>query len=322
MKGYELEKQQEERKSRNPDEPWLWREDWAAGLIKDSNLSLFPVWFFAVFWNLISMPYAFFVLPILILENRYYSALGLLIFPLVGTGLLIWAIRTTLRRDKFGTSVLKLETLPGVIGGHLKAVIRIPTALLLEEGPVLMLTCIKQTHSGEDTNEEILWQEVQVIPKDRIKTDWRGSSIPFTFDIPYQVKETDREDMDMDNAILWYVEASASVPVVDYRAQFEVPVFRTQESDPEFVPGREAEAPQAATSLPGVDYEAPFQAPFLRTQKSNPELVPARVSEAPQQVVEELPPRGGHEGIDVRPAAGVEPSFTSLRRARWALPPS
>ena len=65
--------------------------------------------------------------------------------------------------------------------------------------------------------------------------------MPFTFEIPYHAKETDRTNMD--NAILWYVDAAASVPGVDYGAQFEVPLFRTSESDPDFEPAREAEVP-------------------------------------------------------------------------------
>ena len=75
-----------------------------------------------------------------------------------------------------------------------------------------------------------------MIPKDRIETLVQGSSIPFTFEIPYHSKETDRKNMD--NAILWYVDAAASVNGVDYGTQFEVPLFRTSESNPDFAPAR------------------------------------------------------------------------------------
>lgn len=46
----------------------------------------------------------------------------------------------------------------------------------------------------------------------------------------------------MNNAILWYLDAATSVPGVDYGAQFEVPLFRTPDSDPDFAPTRETEA--------------------------------------------------------------------------------
>jgi hypothetical protein len=247
VRGYKSFQQVDERKIQHPAKPWLWRENWASGLIQDSNRSsLSYVWFFAVLWNLISAPLAFMVLPREVLQNRNYPALLGLLFPLVGVGLLIWAIRATLRWKKFGTSVLKLETLPGVIGGHLKAILQTPIPLFAEEGLSLKLTCINRrvTGSGKNrsVNEKILWRERQVIPKERIEAGGPGSSIPFTFQIPYDSRETDRKNMD--NAILWYVDAAASVPGVDYGTQFEVPLFRTAESDPDFVPAREAEVPE------------------------------------------------------------------------------
>jgi len=286
LKGYKSSQQVDERETQHPNEPWLWRDDWAAQTIKDSNRSsLGYTWFFTLFWNLISVPMSLTVLPREVLQNKNYPALLGLLFPLVGACLLIWAIRATLRWKKFGTSVLELKTLPGVIGGHMKGILQTRTALLPEEGLSLKLTCINRTVSGSgknrSVNEKILWRERQVIPKDRIEARVQGSSIPFTFEIPYDAKETDRKNMD--NAILWYVDAAASVPGVDYGAQFEVPLFRTSESDPDFAPAREAEVPE--------------------------------------QMAEDLPHTSSHGGITVRPGqrGGTEFYFAPARNVRVAL---
>ena len=286
LKGYQSSQQVDERKTQHPNEPWLWREDWAAQAIKDSNRSSVGyTWFFTLFWNLISVPMSLTVLPREVLQNRNYPALLGLLFPLVGAGLLIWAIRATLRWKKFGTSVLELATLPGVICGHMKGILQTRTALLPEEGLSLKLTCINRTVSGSgknrSVNEKILWRERQVIPKDRIEARVQGSSIPFTFEIPYHAKETDGKNMD--NAILGYVDAAASVPGVDYGAQFEVPLFRTSESDPDFAPAREAEVPE--------------------------------------QMAEDLTHIGSHGGITVRPGqqGGTEVYFAPARNVRVAL---
>jgi len=48
-------------KARHPDEPWLWRPDWAAGRIEDSNRTAARfAWAFAAFWNLVSLPAGYF----------------------------------------------------------------------------------------------------------------------------------------------------------------------------------------------------------------------------------------------------------------------
>ena len=170
-----------------------------------------------------------------------------------------------------------------MIGGHLKGFLQTRTALLPEEGLSLKVTCINRTVSGSgknrSVNEKILWRERQVIPTDRIEARVQGSSIPFTFEISYDAKATARKNVD--NAILWYVDAAASVPAVDYGAQFEVPLFRTSESDPDFAPAREAEVPE--------------------------------------QMAEDLTHTGSHGAITVRPGQrGVERSFTSHRLAMCA----
>ena len=107
---YQSSQQIDERKIQHPDKPWLWHKDWSSRLIQDSNRSsLSYIWFLSVFWNLISVPMSLTVLPREVLQNRNYPALLGLLFPLVGAGLLIWAIRSTLRWKKFGTSILELE---------------------------------------------------------------------------------------------------------------------------------------------------------------------------------------------------------------------
>ena len=91
-----------ELKSTYPAEPWKWRGDWSTGLSRsETKHTMFFAWGFAVVWNLISWPILYF-LPSEILEKENYLALIGLLFPLVGIGLLVWAIRETIEWKKFG----------------------------------------------------------------------------------------------------------------------------------------------------------------------------------------------------------------------------
>ncbi|HTC22795.1 MAG TPA: hypothetical protein VK688_00450, partial [Gemmatimonadales bacterium] len=93
---------------RHPNEPWLWRPDWAAGSIEDAGRkSQYFLWAFAAFWNLIAWPIGVMVVRATLIEGNRLGLLGLL-FPIVGIGLLVAAIRATLRERKFGVSVLEL----------------------------------------------------------------------------------------------------------------------------------------------------------------------------------------------------------------------
>ena len=105
-------------KQENPGKPWLWRADWAAGRIRcASGHETIFAWVFAVFWNTISWTVVAMAGKDMLEEGP--AALLLLIFPSIGLGLLTWAIVSTLRRRKYGSSELTLGAIPGVVGGRL-----------------------------------------------------------------------------------------------------------------------------------------------------------------------------------------------------------
>src|SRR5689334_3231302 len=121
-----------ERAHAHPDEPWLWREDWAAKQSRDATRS--GMWSgiaFAVLWNLISIPAAAMVLRSELPKGNHLALLGLL-FPLVGVGLAISAARRTLQYRRFGASTLDLERVPIPVGhplvGTVRAAIATPPA--------------------------------------------------------------------------------------------------------------------------------------------------------------------------------------------------
>ena len=217
-------------REQNPDRPWRWREDWASGSVADSNRgTMIAAWVFALFWNVISVPAGFFAVRTALAE-RNYGVLFALIFPVIGAGLLVWAIRATTRYLKFGASVLELTTRPGVIGAKLAGVVRISGDLFPPEGFRAVLSSVNRRTTGSgksrSTSESILWQEEGMFHPARQAT---GTVVPVGFAIPADAQPTDGADLA--NAILWRLVLSAQVPGVDYVAQFEVPVFHTDQGE-------------------------------------------------------------------------------------------
>lgn len=226
--------EQEELKARHPHEPWLWRKDWSLGRIDDaSRTKLWASWTFASLWNLVSIPIGYVGVRAALYEGNKAGLVALL-FPLVGVGLLIWAVRNTLRLKKYGTSRLELTTIPGVIGHTLAGVVRISSVLQPPEGFYTTLSCIRQvtTGSGEDrsTGENILWQEERQI-RGEPSRDVSGMTtrIPIAFRLPSDARACDSSDPR--DCILWRLTLTASVPGVDYNSVFEVPIFRTAASE-------------------------------------------------------------------------------------------
>ena len=158
---------------------------------------------------------------------RTIAAIGLL--------LIAWAASAIRRWLQNGVSVFQMASVPGVIGGRLAGVIQIGPNVRPDETFRLALSCIRRitTGSGEDstTREDILWQSEHPVGPESA-TDRQGKScVSVLFEIPYDCRPTVTVPND---STAWRLEIAAQAGG-RYRARFDVPVFKTPQSDPAFV---------------------------------------------------------------------------------------
>jgi hypothetical protein len=217
-----------------PETPWLWRADWAKGRIEDSSRStMTAAWLLAGFWNLITLPSAFFAVR-QALRDESYGLLWVLIFPAVGLGLLAWATHATLRFRRFGLSRLELSTIPAPIGRSLRGTVVATGALDARDRLRVTLTCVRRVTTGSgksrSTRERVLWQEEQQVEGRQARSaEGMITSIPVDFRVPSDAEPSDASNPR--NQVVWRLAVTAEVPGVDYASTFEVPVFRTGESE-------------------------------------------------------------------------------------------
>jgi hypothetical protein len=228
--------EEEQLQSQHPEDPWRWKPEWAEGRIRASGRAGFMMpGIMALFWNLVSLPLLF-VLPEEVFEKGNRAALLGFIFPLVGIGLLVWAGRAFIRWKKYGDSVFEMSSLPGVVGGKLEGRILTSVAIDTASGFELTLNCVHRVTKGSgdsrSTSESILWQQQQHLDRELLDYDPTRASIPVLFAIPYDTQPT--EERTDDDEILWRLEVGAETAGVDYAAKFDVPVFKTADSQADF----------------------------------------------------------------------------------------
>lgn len=209
------------------DAPWLANDKWQTAEIRsDSKPTMWAAWAFAAFWNLISAPLPFVVYTEITQKDNWLALIGLL-FPLVGIGLITWAVKRTLEWRRFGPAPLTLDPFPGSIGGHVGGTIDLNLQYDVNSDFSLTLSNLHSyvSGSGEDRSrhEDVKWQDTQLA---QVSPGPRGSRLRFRFDVPHNLNQSDAEQSD-DSYYLWRLNISARLPGVDVDRNYEIPVYAT-----------------------------------------------------------------------------------------------
>lgn len=217
---------QEERiRAENPDSPWLWVRAWRSPRLPcETSRGERALWLFTGVWNAISLPA---LAQVISDPARKPEAWFVLLFPIVGFGLLAGALRRTLRRRKYGRVFFAPVSLPGLIGGHLGGVIEIPARVVPLGDMRVTLRCIRRTVVGtgknRSTREAVIWEREKRIPPEQLAASVGLTNIPVLFEIPVGLPASDTEASD--NQVLWRLVAEAETPGIDFLATFHLPVF-------------------------------------------------------------------------------------------------
>lgn len=252
-----------------PQEPWLGKETWASGRISaSSNKTMWGYIVFALAWNALSVPLGFNI-PEMRRDLGDGMALAVLVaFPGTGLALAVMAIVAVMRQRKYGRSVFEMASVPGVIGGQLAGVIHTTAKIRSEDGFRIKLSCIRCVSSrGKNggISRNVLWSDEQTIGRELLQDDAEHPAIPVLFAIPYECRPTDTGDEgNSRSTTYWELEVTAKTSGLDYHATFELPVFKTAESSPDFVLDRSLiadyvarENPERALREAGVLQETP-----------------------------------------------------------------
>lgn len=234
------------------DSAWLARRDWATGEIRSGGASTIATCTLAgaaAGWAIGSAPLLVELAPIFATGAAPRSAITL-VFPAVGAALGLAFIYQFMRRRKFGPSVLQLTTTPGAVGGQLAGVIRISKAVQAAECYRLRLSCTETVCQANGRTSRVVWQDERLVT-DALSGRVRGGiAVPVLFAIPGDAQETSRTKQNPQ--IAWRLDASAEMRGFDYKARFDVPVFKTESVRTEFHSDEQLVAELAAVPPPDV----------------------------------------------------------------------
>lgn len=219
---------------------WQGTTAWRDNQIRSSaKASLWVMWGFAFFWNLLSLPILF-IFPKEWAKGNHLIAIGLL-FPLIGLWLIIHAINKRREWRHFGPALLRLDPFPGSIGGDVGGTIDISRRLPSDAVIEVVLSCVhvneRRSGSDRETDRTIVWQDRQSVHSEpRAK----GSVIKFCFAVPEALPLSSK--MELPSYHEWRVELQCKLPGIDLERDYTIPVF------PAATPQRSTIHPRLANS--------------------------------------------------------------------------
>lgn len=223
--------------------PWLLNHKWQTATIRsDSKNAMWGMWAFAGFWSAISSFLPFLVYEEVFDKQNYLALIGLL-FPIIGLGLIGWAIKLTREWRRYGPTPVTLDPFPGSMGGHVGGTIELKLPYASANRFMLTLTNIHSYYSGSGKNrsrkERALWQDEAVA---HAEMSAMGTRLSFRFDVPDGQSESDAKQTG-NSYKLWRLNLRADMPGTDLDRDFNIPVFATGQQS-QNISGRNIEASQ------------------------------------------------------------------------------
>lgn len=211
-----------------PEQPWMHREDWRQSKVTTSAGTT------ALTMTIVALVVTGFTAPLLYLipeeifkKGNYWVTLAL-IFPLIGGAILWGAIRSIIRWRKFGSATLELHSLPLEPGRDFRGTIRLPKGFPQGGSQMvdLQLRCdriiAERTSNGTRVHSEEVWKEEWQSPAHTMSSIG-GTTIPIDVLLPPDLPSTGKESDSI--TVTWQLQARADLPGVDFKLDFELPVF-------------------------------------------------------------------------------------------------
>lgn len=205
---------------------WKEKKEWKNNRIRSNAKSgVIGIWCFAIFWSALSSTVLFAIEEELNKGN--YAILIALLFPIVGLGMIIYAIKLTREWLRFGVIELELDPFPGSIGGHVGGNFFLKNNKIINEEFNVELQCVYTYMSGSGDNrrrhESVKWHE-SGLAKTLMLGD--GLDIRFRFDVPLDLPEADIEQTD--NYHFWRIKLTSETNIGKLDREYNIPVFQTE----------------------------------------------------------------------------------------------
>jgi hypothetical protein len=213
----------ERRRRMAPHQPWAWKGDVHAKVIRGQSplLTVMVISAFAGIW--LGMMAVITIGGWEKVRRETPLQAFMAVFWAAGLFLAWLAVHQILHARRFGSSSVVLDAAPAHLGGWLSGVVRAPRDLLGAEA-TLEVSCIETRRTSSDSGSStwVRWRTTRVLDPAGFGLRAGHVEVPFAVRLP-RTEEADGDEL-VGERIDWSVGISARLPGVDYSDRFDVPV--------------------------------------------------------------------------------------------------
>jgi hypothetical protein len=220
---------QSELETAHPDEPWLWRDDWAARRVRPiAALRSVPVEALLVILPVCAITGSTALVSASTMESSD-GQLALTVAFLPIAGITLWLTLHSLRNRPWALRWFVVPTaVPIATGDRLEGTLEMPDA-----GAVNAITVELSCHTRSEErhrwgiNEQVLWEDQRTLPYGEWTRVQLGWQVPLGFALPAEAPGTDGSDRA--RVVSWTLKTRTEPRTRRYEQVFELPVFEMKE---------------------------------------------------------------------------------------------
>lgn len=173
---------------------------------------------------LMGLEFGYLAVPDAWREHKYLAVAVVMMFPLIGLGLLYSALNPRRFANKSGKGTLLIGGGQGVIGESLSGWISIPTRFPASSTLSLTLECVEVQQTGSARSRgayfRTIWSENRMT---EVHPDQEGSTAAFEFQIPTAARPSGRSG---NQGVFWRIKAASPSGETQYSDEFVLVVVQ------------------------------------------------------------------------------------------------
>jgi len=219
------------------------KKDYREILVKPSVSSRYRIFFiFGLLFIVMTLPFMILYFSEFLKNKQFHILIILSIFPIVGLSFIIYSVIKMISLNRFRVRGLEISGEKGILGGYLKGSLYTKINPREIESIFVIIKCEEVIRARKSSSVNTIWYYEKEIERSNIERGFKETVISFEIPVPHDLPPSGLHEekqnivslnVSVYKNIVWKIMFKCVMKGIDAGAEFEIPVVKTEESNPE-----------------------------------------------------------------------------------------